>query len=378
MSTNLRKRVFLALIGCLLTGGLVGVAHADDPAAEEHNVNGKIAYGKGDLQEALTEFQAAFLVDPQPKYLFNTAKTLERLGRVDEAFRAYEDYLRRIGGADEREVAARTLVRLCAEVGGGVVKVTSAPEGAAILADGEPFPLTAPASICLSEGDHELTMSKTGLTPVSVEIGVDARSHQEVKVALERPAGKGTVRVESSLLPATVRLDGKDLGAAPREVEVAADGRHELVVEAGEGHEPWFATIAVEGGQTVTLQAYPQATQGPAMATGEPFNYGWVTLGAGIAAVVTGAVLYGVAYDRFKTADELDPTQPGYSARFDDLINEGGDMQIGAYVTLGAGALMAIPTVLLWESGEPNTPIESALGPTLRGPALFLSYDVQF
>lgn len=348
-------------------------AVAQPAAAEALNQEGKIAYGKGSFEEALTAFRAAYDADSEPKYLLNAAKTLEKLDRLVDAVDTWERYLLRSEGPDApaaTQEARAEIARLCPMAGRGLARVaTSAP--ASLHLDGRPTAQGAPAALCVPPGRHTLSATAGTLTARS-EVTIAAGASVDVTLTLAAPAAKGILRVSSAVLPAAIRLDERPVGLAPLDVPVPADGEHTLEVSA-DGRAPWTLTVTVEPGQTLDVEAFVGGDAVPEAS--DPFNWGWVAAGVGIAAVVTSAVLYGVAYDRFKTANELDPKLPDYSSRFDDLIGEGDELQIGSYVTAGVGVLMIVPTVLLWESGDPEP---TAFAPPPPAGGAMLRYGLTF
>lgn len=368
----------------LLTLALASVPLAASPAdSDEHDRRGKVLYGKGDLEGALAEFRAAYEAEPRPALLFNAAKTLERLGRTREAFETYERYLFEAPGAAEREAAAGVLAGLCPDVGRGLVRILSDPPGARLTIDGAAFPVPATAAVCLAPGRHEVAATKPGFEPARQSVEVPPGSAVDVRLTLARAMGNGTVRVLSEVMPATVLLDGVRAGAAPLDVAVPAGGPHELTIDAGEAWLPWRRTVEVKEGHSISVRALPERRPAPIAAAARPtdasadgsapsadpnpgpdeaFNWGWVTLGAAAVLAITGGVLYGVAYDRVSTADGLDPTDPDYDTRFDDLSGEGRRLQIGAFVTWGLAAVTGLSTAVLWEPGAPAAPAAS------RGP----------
>lgn len=320
--------------------------------AESLNEQGKISYGRGAYAEALAAFQAAWDADPDPRYLLNTAKTLEKLDRLADAVDAWE---RHRAVAPDPAPAIQAIERLCPMAGRAFVTVTTS----------EPAPVTVggaarPTPLCLPPGRHTLAAS-AGERTARLDVTAKAGARSEVLLVLEAPAPMGTLRVRSDVLPATVRVDERPAGVAPLALSVPA-GIHTVEVSA-EGRPPWTHTARVEAGEVLEVEAFTGGE--PVAVVAEPFNWGWVTAGVGIASLVTAGVLYGVAYDRFKTADGLDPKEPGYSARFDDLIATGDELQIGSYVMAGVGVLMVVPTVLLWETGDPAPPTTAA-GASMR------------
>lgn len=73
----------------------VGVAHADDStdAARRHFKTGMAAYVLEHWDEAIKEFEAGFLLEPKPIFLFNMAQAYRLSSRPREALTYYKKYL---------------------------------------------------------------------------------------------------------------------------------------------------------------------------------------------------------------------------------------------------------------------------------------------
>jgi tetratricopeptide (TPR) repeat protein len=257
--------------------------------ADAHNTQGKILYGRGEFEAALAEFHAAFELERDSRYLFNAAKALERLGRPADAFAAWSEFILLAPSAEEREAAARILVQLCPDVGGGAVRLESKPGGLALTLDGRAFPVPAPVEVCLPPGEHRVGATREGYQPLEQVVSVARGGRRNVTLTLKPAVVQGLLAVTPTVKPTTF-------------------------------------TPPVE----------------------KPFNWGWVTLGAGVAAVLTGTALYAVAFDKYKRADGLNANAADYDRRFSDLANSGARYQTGAWVGWGLGAALAIPTVWLF------------------------------
>lgn len=332
-------------------------ARADE--AEDLNTTGKIQYGRGDLEAALGSFRAAWGASPQPKFLVNVARTLEKLDRPLEAVEAWQSY-RGVASGAEAATAEQDIARLCRVGGHAVARVTASQPGAVLRVDGGPG-RPAPALLCVAPGEHRLDAS-LGALVARDRLTLRAREDKQVRLALAPPPA--TVHVTAAVLPAQVLLDDQVAGEAPLDVEVPASGTHTISVTA-EGRSPFTVTLAPAPGERLAVEAW--ADQAALDGAATSFNWGWVTLGAGAAALVAGGVLYGVAYDRYDTANGLDPRAPGYGTTFDDLIGEGEGLQIGAYVSFGIAGALAIPTLFLLLDEGDDAPPEAAMGMGSRG-----------
>jgi len=284
------------LLPALLLALLPAAAQAEESEAERLNREGKVLYGSEKHEEALDSFRGAFELDPQPKYLFNAARTLEVLGRSGEAFAAYEEYLERARSDEDRRAASEALVGICTAVARGRVRVPAGIATGELLVDGEVWPVGGPVVLCLAPGSH--------------------------------------------------RLELRGLGETARLAEVE--------VEAGEEHEPRFVVSETSTPGPAGEGARPRATAAPQDSTvlrGGTVNPGWFTLGGAAAAAVTGGVLYYLAFDRFQEADAMPINAVDYDRRFDGLIDEGDQLRVAAIGSLAGAAVLGVVTWVIWDGG---------------------------
>ena len=345
-------RVWIVLFGALML--LSNIAVAND-AAEELDRQAKVLYGRGEYQGAYDAFMAAYEASSAARYLFNAAKTLERLGRTSEAYKTYDRYMRESSGSEERAAAARILVQLCPELDGVTLRVSSVPAGAQLSVDGAPFPVPSEVDICLASGSHDLVLSKVGYLDALRVVDFTAGSHEALRVELKPAAGTGRISVTAGGAAARVWLDGRQVGAAPLEFEVASGQEHVVEVDAGDGYMPWRRTVMVHPGRSMSLDArLTRRAAEPAadLSEGGHLNWGWVTIGAGATALVLGGALYGLAYKDYAAANDLNPDLPDYDAQFDDLVASGETYKIGAYVGVGVGVVFGVVTPLVWDSSD--------------------------
>jgi tetratricopeptide (TPR) repeat protein len=329
--------------------------------AEAHDREGKVLYGTGDLEGAIREFRLAFRSHPQPSYLFNAGKALERLERFDEAVDTYEQYLRVVTSDDERAAAAELCERLCPKAGRGILVLVSEPPGASLVIDAEPYPITTGTRACLVPGEHVVSFSLDGHEDITETVRVPKAETVALRTVLRARRAVGTIRVESSIVPAEVYVDDRLMGKAPVDLRLGADRRVQVRVDAGSGYRSWTQAISVAAGHHKTLRAFPRPLEAGAPLNGagslagkdmgSSMNWGYVTAGLGVALAITGGVLYAIAYDRFTTANSLNVDADGYDADFDALVSEGNGFQSGAFVSWGAAGALGVATAFVWDSG---------------------------
>jgi tetratricopeptide (TPR) repeat protein len=346
------NRVWIVLCCAVMLSS--SVVFAND-AADELDRQAKVLYGRGEYQGAYDAFMAAYEASSEARYLYNAAKTLERLGRTSEAYKTYDRYMRESSGAEERAAAARILVQLCPELDGVTLRVSSVPAGAQVSVDGQAFPVPSEVDVCLASGSHDLILSKAGYLDALRVVDFTAGSHEALRVELKRAAGTGKIAVTSGGVGARVRLDGREVGEAPLELDVSSGQEHLIEVDAGEGYTPWRRTVMVHAGRSLSLDARLTSRAAEPAAELSPdghLNWGWVTIGAGATAVILGGALYGLAYKDYVAANDLNPDLPDYDAQFDDLVASGETYKIGAYVGIGVGVVFGVVTPLVWDSGD--------------------------
>lgn len=112
----------LSVLAVLFSGGIASIGEAQDhdgvreQAAFESLQSASRAYDEGEYETALSELDAAWILFPAPAILFNRGRTLEALGRLEEAITAYEQYLEQDENPHNPDAVRGAIVRLQAEV----------------------------------------------------------------------------------------------------------------------------------------------------------------------------------------------------------------------------------------------------------------------
>jgi hypothetical protein len=104
------------------------------------------------------------------------------------------------------------------------LRVTTSPTGSTIFVDGEergPSPLT----VSVAAGAHDVVAERPRWVAAHAHVDGPGR----VQLVLERPLAH--LHVNSTPAGAAVRLDGRDLGATPLDVDAAAYEEHHLRIE---------------------------------------------------------------------------------------------------------------------------------------------------
>jgi outer membrane cobalamin receptor len=223
---------------------LLAHAFAADPAtdlAEEADLQfqlGVDAYRRRDWAEALEHLLASNRLVPNRNVVFNIGRAYEQMGRFDEAWRHYADYLVMEDDAGKRRLAEEAVARIGDRV--ALLRVVSDPPGATIYVDRRELGPrgTTPRVLALPAGPHRVFVEKEGWTAtgsdaVTLTVGGEVTSSARLDPVLAE------VRVEGGPAGAEVRLDdpeGEILGHLPATLAVPP-GPHLLVVTAP-GHRP--------------------------------------------------------------------------------------------------------------------------------------------
>ncbi|HVJ17469.1 MAG TPA: PEGA domain-containing protein [Polyangiaceae bacterium] len=295
----------LGTAACALALLSAPLAHAqgeeeEDPAelearrteAKTRYEEGAAAYKEKRYKDAVDLFLEADRILSSAPLSFNIARAYEKLGDNSGALQWYRDYLRRDPQAKNgAEVAAliQALEKKLMEKGVQQLTVRSRPKGATVLIDDQPVGVT-PWTGDIPPGKRHVTLQLKGYAETSRE--------------LDLPAEKA-VDVEVRLVP------GEDAPAAPAPV----------------APPPQAQPRSVE-------QEQPSAGMGP---------WPYITLAAG-GAVLGGALTFEILRRRAEDEAESDPTQIGYSEKYDTMESR---QTIARVLTGVGGALVITGGVLL-------------------------------
>lgn len=186
-------RTLLAVVA-ILGVACAGSARADEAtaAARSHFREGARLYKQARYREAIAEFQAAYQAKPNGVVLFNIAQCHEKLGELPEAIRNYQEYLREVPNASDRETVEAVIANLQrrqAERSVQKLEVRTEPPGAAVAVDGQARGQT-PYSGEHAVGAHQVDVSLSGYVPVSRQVVLtpDAAALLDLTLAREAPA----------------------------------------------------------------------------------------------------------------------------------------------------------------------------------------------
>ncbi len=273
------------------------------PLATQRYQNGRRLYAAGDLPGAAAEFRSALTLFPDsPKLAFNLARTLERLGEMQEAAAFYRRYLVLAPSADDRATveALATALERRVEAERPRLVISALPEGAEVFLDETPVG-RAPLTVATTPGDHVVRLKASGYRPALRTIRAERGRTTPLAIELVRETGPSGAPDEAGVSDGTPAGDASSTGAA------------------------WRRPVA------------------------------YAALGLGAVGLGLGGYFTAAAAE---TADEANGLGPGRQARFADLENDLGGQKVGMGVGYGlaVAGLGAGLALLLWSPGPaPST-----------------------
>ena len=298
--------------------------------AKTQFVQAKKRYDKGDYQEALTMFQYAWEHSHSPNARLYIGRCFQQLGNLRAAYDEFRGALNDAAAKAEsnkkyvatRDAAAAELALMESQIGRLMVVLDDTVPDAQITLNGEPFPKISLGSIVtVLPGPQRLVASAEGKDDVVRAVNVGGGKLVSVALWFEHEADCPTA--------------GPVNGAPTPKTE--------------------------EGGMT-TLQVV-----------------GAISLGVGLAGLGVGAATGAAARAKFgsleQTCGDLRCTDPEYA----DVVDSGKTFELVSYITLGAGAGLALigGALLLFGGDEDASTTEGAGLIPLPGGGL-LTYRAAF
>lgn len=334
-----------------------GLQAQDRSASEKLNTEARTAYDKGDFQAALASFVRAWETFPDARYLYNAGKACTRLKDTEAALYFYERFLSLEKGDRDAKKLGREKVALEKSLKRkGLLPVTldSDPAGAGFKIDGKEHPYLnqTPIRRWLKPGKYKITFSKKGYE--DLELSLSPKDQPQTKVVLKKKAKtqKLTASCRADKQPCHLTLDGKkaekwksgevlSLAEGRHVLQFGADGYAEKTVEfqARNGQKDVLAVILVQQPPKKAEKKLPAKAPDSAWSVRE--TAGYVLLGVGGAAVITGAVLFGMGAEKMSSADDdYHAKKIGYSA-YRSRFSDGRSFAETGLWTSGLGALGA-------------------------------------
>jgi len=119
----------------------------------------------------------------------------------------------------------------------------------------------------LLEGSYQLKVLANGYSSYSETVALAPRMRREIAVALR--ALPGSLRIQAEPVGATVRMNGRLLGATPLSVDTLAEGSYHMVFES-EGFLPLERDVSVRSGQQSEVKGVLKVRPGTLLVTSDP------------------------------------------------------------------------------------------------------------
>lgn len=234
------ERIFKRGVGVLFALGatMSAVAYADEAAqARFHDDLARAHYDAGRFEDAVREFFLEQRLAPNPRVIFNIALCFDQLGRANQAFFYFSEYL---ASKDEerRAFALSAIERLKPQV--AQVRISSDPPGADIFIDLKEHgsygktPLVVP----LEAGRHVFWITKAGHREQRVELTARRGKQTETSVTLTPVLGRLRVETSTGAEVLVADADGRTVVRGPSPLDAQLAPAIYVVSMSGDGYRP--------------------------------------------------------------------------------------------------------------------------------------------
>jgi outer membrane receptor protein involved in Fe transport len=227
-----------------------GTASAATPAlpladqadeAQFHFLRGNRAYQERRFEDALASYYSSNRLVPNRNVQFNIARCLDRLGRYEEAYRAWSTLLEQALQGKELQAAQEAIEQLRPHL--ALVDITTTPPGATIYAGRRDLGAlgVTPKSLALAPGATKIILAREGFR--SVELSAELSRGKQIKLSTPLEQIFGEIELRRVPDDAEIRwalMDGEVLRRGPGTIRVLP-GATVLFVSA-----PGFQTERVE------------------------------------------------------------------------------------------------------------------------------------
>ncbi|MBN1944238.1 MAG: PEGA domain-containing protein [Bradymonadales bacterium] len=317
-STGWSDPLAIALTSLVLLLPVFGVrAQPDQDQAQTLYEQARESFARGHYVEAAELFGQVFEIDPHPAILYNQARCFQELGDLPRALGLFQQALQldpnervRSEVQDRIEAIRQRLVDLGFHLSdldpAGFVdlvklSVTSLPDGAMVILDGEPIGATPIEYLYIIPGMYQLEVRleeyQSHLRTIEVEPGRNLSVHAGLRrlegLPSYQPPLPGIIEVVGPVSGMAVYLDNDLLGETPVGATEIPPGRYLLTVRHPAFME-WTSEVTVQSGDTARIFADAERITGPMDEEGFPYrDWGIGTVVSGGLVVVTG-VVFGV------------------------------------------------------------------------------------
>ncbi|MGM0556455.1 MAG: PEGA domain-containing protein [Myxococcota bacterium] len=228
----MRERMLL-VVGTLLLSLLLpaGLFAQDDGPSEELKqlVNeARTAFGEKDFETAIDKLLAAYRIEPNARLLYNTARSYEEIDDCRRALVYYRAFTQHEGAEDNLASKAKEKLSRsdqCEDYSSslsGRLVVSSLPEGADIVVDGEKMGETPEEVAGLPSGEHTVAVELEGYE--TAENTLELEAAQDRKISVKLVEAKPEETDSSDLIGASDTGGGSDVAVNKKADEEGASG----------------------------------------------------------------------------------------------------------------------------------------------------------
>jgi len=238
--------------------------------------------------EAVEYFRRSRALVERPSTVFNLGNALLRLGRYNEAVRAFQDFLAMPNAQDAGQRAQAEQAMATARESLGRLVLTVSPDTAHVLVDGTAIETTGPTrEIWLDPGDRSIRIVAEGREPETFTVSALPGVRFERRIDLAPARGpRSRISVRSTVASALIEIDGDRVGRGQVN-ETVTPGRHRIEVSAT-GYRTTHRDVDLDAGESLSVEA-PLEPLGAAGGSGESGGI----LSSPIFWIVTGVVVVG-------------------------------------------------------------------------------------
>jgi len=225
--------------------------------AREHFKRGLAFVERNELETALTEFEAAYEIQPHYSVLYNLGQAYSALGRPTKAIDAFEHYLKD-GAAnvdDARRAEVEGLIASDRKRLGQVQFELSSAQEQRLWLDGESLDLEkARAPISVAVGTHSLLYSAGAGFPATLEFLVARGELRKVAVPEPPILNDAEIDVRCEIPDVIITVDGVQMGRTPGRTTLPVhSGLHEILLVRA-NYLPSRVSVAASAARALTLE----------------------------------------------------------------------------------------------------------------------------
>ena len=362
-----RIAVSAVSLGLVLTT-IVGPARAKerDPEAGRHADEAAAHYEAGEFDKAIDAFRRAYAIDPDPRLLFNLARSTEKIGDAWRTVEAYESFLGTWPDAPNRKKIEAKIGAFRGEAAKThrELSIESLPTAAEVrVGDALDLAGKTPLSHWFQHGPARVRVSRTGYLPEDRRLEVSPATPALQTFKLLAETSPANILVTGVPDGAEILIDGARMGLAPLTSAMQVHPGSRTVSVRAEGFLIRQQQLEVKPGGRETLEV----TLVPAPPTPEPIATApvedsfevpwtaWAAAGVSVAALTFGGVNILVALDdaakaRTESTITDDAGNPsGDRDRWQALKTSAEDSLLLSNVGFAVGGAGVVATgVLLW------------------------------